>query len=352
MLKKNQKQVGDPAPLKGRGPQPSFPPQRSSPSALARAGLVRGGEIGGRNKIGPEWITGFCDRSACFSITLALRATGRWDIRPEFLILVNARHKKVLEVIKGYFGVGTIFHSGKNAGYRVGSVKELLSVIIPHFIKYPLLSTKACTFTLWSKAIHLMHSGSHKTDAGFREILAIHAGINRGPSAAVKTHFPDLKPALLPSYSLTLSPEELSEWWISGYFTIYCNLGVDFNPHGLKNSYYDRVVPSFNFSRSIAELPIITLLASYFEVTPNLRSDGLRADVNIYGLNRAIEIVNLFGSYPLLSCKQDEFKVWAQIVNDLESLQHRSSGLSLTRYMQHFFDLGHELDIVRKRNNS
>jgi len=36
---------------------------------------------------------------------------------------------------------------------------------------------------------------------------------------------------------------------------------------GLKNSYYDRVVPSFNFSRSIAELPIITLLASYFEVT-------------------------------------------------------------------------------------
>jgi hypothetical protein len=61
--------------------------------------------------------------------------------------------------------------------------------------------------------------------------------------------------------------------------------------------------------RSIAELPIITLLASYFEVTPNLRSDGLRADVNIYGLNHAIEIAYLFDSYPLLSCKQDEFKV-------------------------------------------
>lgn len=81
------------------------------------------------------------------------------------------------------------------------------------------------------------------------------------------------------------------------------------NPHGLKNSYYDRVVPSFNFSRSIIELPIITLLASYFEVTYNLRSDGLRADVNIYGFKRAIEIVYLFDSYPLLSCKQDEFKV-------------------------------------------
>jgi hypothetical protein len=50
----------------------------------------------------------------------------------------------------------------------------------------------------------------HKTNAGFMENLAIHAGINRGTSAAVKTHFPDLKPALLPSYSLTITPEELS----------------------------------------------------------------------------------------------------------------------------------------------
>jgi hypothetical protein len=44
------------------------------------------------------------------------------------------------------------------------------------------------------------------------------------------------------------------------------------NPHGLKESYYDRVVPSFSFSRNKAELPIMTLLASYFGVTPNLRS--------------------------------------------------------------------------------
>lgn len=63
---------------------------------------------------------------------------------------MNARHKKILQLIKGYFGVGTIFHSGKNAGYRVGSVKELISVIIPHFIIYPLLSTVS-TFTLLSK---------------------------------------------------------------------------------------------------------------------------------------------------------------------------------------------------------
>lgn len=79
------------------------------------------------------------------------------------------------------------------------------------------------------------------------------------------------------------------------------------NPHGLKNSYYDRVVPNLNFSRSIKELPLLSLLASFFGVTVNQRSDGLRADVNIYGLKSCLEIVDLFNSYPLLSCKQDEF---------------------------------------------
>lgn len=44
------------------------------------------------------------------------------------------------------------------------------------------------------------------------------------------------------------------------------------NPHSLKNSFYDRVVPSFNFSRSISETPLLILLASFFGVTANQRS--------------------------------------------------------------------------------
>jgi len=102
----------------------------------------------------------------------------------------------------------------------------------------------------------------------------------------------------------------------------------------------------------IEELPIITLLASYFGVTPNLRSDGLRGDVNIYGYKRAIKIVDLFDTFPLLSCKQEEFKIWAKIVNDLNRLQSRNSDISLSRYMEHFFDLGARLSKIRDKNNS
>lgn len=109
-----------------------------------------------------------------FCLTVGLRNTGRWEIRPELRILANIRYKHTLELIKDYFGVGTIFYTGKTIGYRVGSVKDLISVIIPHFNQYPLLSTKVCTFVLWSKAISMMHSGEHKTKEGFMEMLSIH----------------------------------------------------------------------------------------------------------------------------------------------------------------------------------
>ena len=62
---------------------------------------------------------------------------------------------------------------------------------------------------------------------------------------------------------------------------------------------------------------------SYFEVTAHQRSDGLRADVNIYSIEACMGVVNLFESFPLLSCKQDEFNVWAKIVEDKENLQVR-----------------------------
>lgn len=77
-----------------------------------------------------------------------------------------------------------------------------------------------------------------------------------------------------------------------------------------------------------------------------------RADVNIYAIKSCREVVYHFESFPILSCKQDEFNVWAKIVKDKEKLQVRNSKISLSRYMQHFIDLDLELDRTRKRNNS
>lgn len=120
----------------------------------------------------------------------------------------------------------------------------------------------------------------------------------------------------------------------------------------MKNSYYDRVVPTFNFSRDISEYPIINLLALYFEGTVFKRSDGTRVDVNIGSISSCMEVVYHFELHPLLSVKQNEFNVWAKIVKDKENLQVRTLKISLSHYMEHFQRLALELDKIRKENNS
>jgi LAGLIDADG endonuclease len=117
--------------------------------------------------------------------------------------------------------------------------------------------------------------------------------------------FPMLKSASKPIY--VKSNIELSEFWISDYFSIYCNFKVDLSPYGWKKFYYNRVVSSFNFSRSIKEYMLMEVLASYFNVTLNIRSDNSRVDVNVYSLEKLRTVVDLFVIFPLQSSKQKEF---------------------------------------------
>jgi hypothetical protein len=164
--------------------------------------------------------------------------------------------------------------------------------------------------------------------------------------------FPLLKPALK---SIYVKPNvELSEFWISGYFSIYCNFKVDLNPHGWKKSYYNRVVPSFNFSRSIKEYMFMEILASYFNVTLNIRSDNSRVDVNVYGLEKLRKVIYIFVSFPLQSSKQKEFILWSDIVNKLISISSipYNQSISFDHYMPLFYKLTKELNEIRDLNNS
>jgi hypothetical protein len=62
-------------------------------------------------------------------------------------------HKKDLALLKhiqAYFGgVGSIVKQGEDVyAYRVSSLKEILSLILPHFYKFPLITKKQGDYLL------------------------------------------------------------------------------------------------------------------------------------------------------------------------------------------------------------
>lgn len=221
------------------------------------------------------------------------------------------------------------------------------------------------------------HAAAGQGDKGRVEFISLYASTGRGLSNSVKLDFPDLIPASKPEYSLNLRAEELSESWLSGYFSVYCNFErhgrVNSNPHplarspeglprrgkgGWKLEIYDRVVPEFNFSRTISEKPLLDLLASYFDVKAAIRRSEDRVDISVYGIEKSVTICNLFLNYPLSTLKQQELLAWAKIVNylkvrtALKDINNMGGDTgSLSRHMPEIIKLIEELNKVRSLNN-
>jgi hypothetical protein len=79
----------------------------------------------------------------------------------------------------------------------------LINVIIPHFVKYPLLSQKQADFFLFKSAVELVNAKEHLTLSGLQKIVNIKASFNKGLTKSLKEAFPECSPVPRPSLQVT-----------------------------------------------------------------------------------------------------------------------------------------------------
>jgi hypothetical protein len=107
------------------------------------------------------------------------------------------RDRNLLELIKSYFGVGTIIErirDGKpSAIYSVQSIKDLKEKIIPHFTRYSLLTQKKSDFIFFSKVVIIMTENKCLTYENIIEILSLKSCMNKGLSSTLVKLFPTVK---------------------------------------------------------------------------------------------------------------------------------------------------------------
>ena len=109
-----------------------------------------------------------------------------------FEINLHSKDISILYSIKDLFGVWSVTKRADNnlSVYRVTKLDDLVSVIIPHFTHYPLITHKYSDFILWSKVVELMETKQHLTDFGFKTVLNYYASINKGLSPKLSSAFP------------------------------------------------------------------------------------------------------------------------------------------------------------------
>jgi LAGLIDADG endonuclease len=130
------------------------------------------------------YISGYADGEGCFTVSIAPRASLAvgWEVRPSFSVSQNGDRAEVLYALQAYFGCGSIRpdRSDKTLKWETRKLDELVVRVIPHFIRYPLLSAKHLDFERFAFVCRLMADGAHRRRAGLIQIVSIVREMNPG----------------------------------------------------------------------------------------------------------------------------------------------------------------------------
>ena len=123
----------------------------------------------------PEYISGYVDGEGCFTVTFNKRTKAKlgWELRPSFSVSQNEDRRQVLDLIRVYFGCGYIRrdYADKTVKFEIRDHDDLVSKVIPHFERFPLISAKQKDFELFSKICEIISDERHLHKEGFAEIV-------------------------------------------------------------------------------------------------------------------------------------------------------------------------------------
>ncbi|MBI2049673.1 LAGLIDADG family homing endonuclease [Candidatus Roizmanbacteria bacterium] len=129
-----------------------------------------------------HYLSGYADGEGSFCISFSLRPKLRTsvEVRPSFSVSQNGNRQEVLYLFKEFLECGTIRRnpSDRTFKYETRSIDDLISKIIPHFQKYPLLSSKKKDFEKFVEICNKISRGKHLKKNGLREIVELSYQMN------------------------------------------------------------------------------------------------------------------------------------------------------------------------------
>jgi len=122
-----------------------------------------------------SYISGFVDGEGCFCVSFQPGERRRfgWEVRPSFSVSQNAERAELLYVIQKKWGCGFIRpdRSDKTLKFEVRNLGSLVAQVLPHFRKFPLMSSKQADFEGFARICEMVSVGAHLERRGFAQIV-------------------------------------------------------------------------------------------------------------------------------------------------------------------------------------
>jgi hypothetical protein len=279
----------------------------------------------GHKKLNPWFVTGFIDAEGTFCTTIYKNKAYKtgWVVRSFFEIGLNQRDSSLIYQLKDFFeGIGTI-RLDKKANvlkYSTASLKDLSSIVIPHFKKYPLLTQKGADFLFFEQIVELMNKGAHLTINGLQQIINIRASMNTGLSEIIKSEFSNkINPVKRGIIQSNIIPDP---HWITGFVSGEGNLDVGIKKS--KNIIGYQAYLRFRISQHARDAELMRLIMIYLNAG-RLEIDS-RKPVIYLVINKISEInqivIPFFDQYPICGIKHLDYLDWCKIANLIKSGAH------------------------------
>jgi LAGLIDADG endonuclease len=284
------------------------------------------------DRLNPWFVTGLTDAEGSFTITIDKNHKRKlgWRVQSKFQIGLHIRDLDLLLQVQQYFKcIGSIGISGNMVFYSISSVKDVINTIIPHFLKYPLLTQKAADFLLFKAIVDLIINKNHLTIEGIHQIINIKASMNTGLSQIVKLNFSHIIPvnrSFINTYNIP-DPQ-----WITGF--VNGEGTFDLKIYKSKTNIGYAVQLRFRITQHDRDTKLIEVLKRYFDsgVIEKHTQFSAVTLVIVKFVDIIEKVIPFFELYPLMGIKQTDYLDWCKIAKLMNDRSHLTiEGLNIIR---------------------
>jgi hypothetical protein len=281
--------------------------------------------------LNPWFITGFTWSPAgigegCFGANFKRSATSSLGMKFQLVFSIHLHKKDVdllKEIRKSFQEIGSVLVWEKTACFRVQSLKEITSVIIPHFDKYPLITKKQADYLLFREIAFIMLRKEHLTQEGLQKIVNIKASLNLGLSKDLTEIFPETQAVSRPTVHNQIIP---NPEWVAGFTSGEGSFSVSLFNDSTRQSGV-RLLIRFIITQHSRDEALMKSFIDYFGRSAGGKYESKKAgktgDFSVRTMSDIIEkIIPFFKKYKIKGEKYKDWVNWCQIAKLMEEKSH------------------------------
>lgn len=242
-----------------------------------------------------EWLVGFTDGDGNFSIT---NQGDKWGL--SFKLVQSGYNIRVLNYVKKELGVGSITKDGTKVQYFIRNRKQIESILIPIFEKYPLLTSKYFDYVRFKRALDLLNDESLTKEMKNDMLMKL-----KNLTKPLDYVSPAWKKINLPFNDTNEVKKIMVKYWIVGFIEAEGSFY-------LTNKDTNRIVHGFGLTQKLDKI-VLEGIRCILHIKNEVRYKELHNHFILDTTNsRSIENIIDFFKNTMKGVKSLEYRIWAR----------------------------------------